>query len=91
MRYPCIFDIVIYDSLADTESYNRHSGILFADSYADAARTLEQDYGNDLISIKHLELLEEANEVYLPWDILKNIVSDTYWKGIPCNGDGDPE
>lgn len=89
MKFPCLFDIVIYDSLAETETYNRHSGILFADSYADAAHILEEDYGDELISIKHLELLEKTNEIYLPWEILNNIRSDTYWKGISCDGDGN--
>lgn len=91
MTYPCIFDIVVYDSMAETETYNRHSGILFADSLSEAARILEEDYGDELISVKHLELLEQANEIYLPWDILKNITSDAYWKGIPCDGDGNYE
>lgn len=90
--YPYIFDITVideHDSVTQPTDYQRHSGIGFCTSVADAAAQLESDWGDGLISIKHLELLEENNEIFLPWDVLTNIMNDNYWEGIPCDGMGE--
>lgn len=92
MKNPYIFDIAVIDEMGSATSpttYCRHSGIGFCESLADAAKQLEDDWGPDLISIKHLELLEENNNILLPWDVLNGIIQDKYWEGIPCDGMGE--
>lgn len=78
-------------TVADFDStYKRYNGLGFADSYADAAASLEAAYGNDLIIINHLELAEDygANLVLLPPDAIHGAIhGDT---GIPCDVDGNP-
>lgn len=88
MTYPYIFEICIFED-SDNE-YRLYSGVGFADSFAEAARHLEEGWGNSLISIKHLELLEESNFILLPWEVLHNVERDQYWGGRECDSMGVP-
>lgn len=92
MKNPYVFDIVVADEWGTATSpttYCRHSGVGLADSLAEAAHRLEENWGNELISIKHLELLDGEDAIFLPWDILNNVINDEYWQGIPCDGMGE--
>lgn len=91
MKDAFIFDIVVVDEMGTATTpttYCRHSGIGLCESLADAAKQLEDEW-DDLVSIKHLELLDTGSFIMLSWDVLNDIIQDKYWEGIPCDGMGE--
>lgn len=87
------FSVTVADFDSIPATYKRYNGLGFADSYADAAASLEAAYGNDLIIINHLELAEDygANLVLLPPDTIHAAIRGDNWDtGIPCDVDGNP-
>ena len=74
MIYPFSYTVVMfleYDEDTHTNEYRLESGMSFAASYTDAMEILENYYGTDLISVKHLELYEEGNVIVVPHDFIK--------------------
>ena len=62
----------------------------FCTSYADAAAQIEEYYGEDLISIKHLMLYEETSLIILPERIIKDYAEAEYCDFmVPCSLNGD--
>ena len=60
MKYPVVYKVRIWDEIDKKPLVQ--SGFTFASSFADAAGVLEKVYGNELMTILRLELLDE-NEV----------------------------
>lgn len=57
--YICLFEVQYFDEVS-TETKNE-CGMIFADSFEDAARYLEREiYGENLLKITHLELLDTS-------------------------------
>ena len=56
MTYPFVYRVHI---VFDNDEYHVEHGIGFAESFAEAAKKIEDYYGGDLITIQHIELLEE--------------------------------
>lgn len=87
---PYIASVVFAEWDNSNVSYTKSFFLGFASSYADAAKTIEDCYGPELISINSLELLEETDIVYLPESILKNIAADVYFAEahLACDAEG---
>ena len=65
MNYPFSYTIVRIDYVNEN-SYFRESGMGVAQSYANAMAIIENFYGNDLISVRKLELYKESPLIILP-------------------------
>lgn len=66
-EFVCLYSIDYYNSV--TEKTETEYGLIFADSFTDAVKTLEEDiYGDDLVKINEIELLDTiphfSKEVY---------------------------
>lgn len=56
-EFVCLYSIDYYNSV--TEKTETEYGLIFADSFTDAVKTLEEDiYGDDLVKINEIELLD---------------------------------
>lgn len=56
-EFVCLYSIDYYNSV--TEKTKTEYGLIFADSFTDAVKTLEEDiYGDDLVKINEIELLD---------------------------------
>ena len=57
-----------------------HSGIIYADTYAEVMEKLASYYKEeDIISIEHCICVADSNEpIILPYDIIDNIIMDSY-------------
>ena len=91
--YPFGFTVIVheeYDDNTRTSTYRRESGMGLADSYMTAVQQLDNYYGEDLISIKHLELFAENNIILLPEDVMMGYSkTDFGFAGCPCDVDGN--
>lgn len=89
-QYPFTYTVVLCDSLSHDNKYVRESGMAFCSSYADAAAEIEKYYGEDLLFIKHLMLLEENSLIILPEQIIKDYIEVDYCDFmVPCRSNGD--
>ena len=89
MVYPFSYTVVIY---LEGEEYRLESGISFAASFTDAMEILDNYYGTDLVSVKHLELYEEGNVIVVPHDFIKTY-EESEWGDFstPCDAHGNQE
>ena len=79
MKYPFSFRVRGYNDGDNT--YYEQCGMGICESYADAVAMIEGDFGDELIAIKHLELHEAGNLIYMPYDTMKQISKDTFCGG----------
>ena len=87
--YPFSYTIQGFND-ADNEFY-LENGIGFCESFKDAADILEQRYGDELASIKHLELYAEDDVIALPEDAFNSVINtieQDYTCEIPCDSKG---
>ena len=73
MRGPVVYKVRFWDEI-DKKSLVQ-SGFTFASSFADAAGILEKVYGNDLMTILRLELLDENEVLPLSSKMVNEIVA----------------
>lgn len=89
-QYPFTYTAIIADSLTKENKYARESGMAFCTSYAHAAAQIEEYYGEDLISIKHLMLYEESPLIILSEQTIKDYSEANYCDFmVPCSFNGD--
>ena len=70
MKYPFSYKVVFYDE----GKYQTECGMGICESFADAANTIEKFYGNTLISVKNLELLEDAPVILMHEQVCREVV-----------------
>lgn len=89
MKYPFTYVIVYYEHDAETKKnkYFREAGIGFADSYSQAASLLEETFGNDLVRIINIFLMEGGDLMRLPEEYIRAIENETF-EPIECDADG---
>lgn len=87
MKYPFSYEVIIIDSF-NTSNYLKECGMGLADNFTDAMEYIENYYGEDLITVKHLELFEESDLIILSPKVIKNYAKGKY-AGIPCDVNGD--
>lgn len=64
--YPFTFKVTYYTFYPDHSEQEHACGVLFADSYADAARKIEKAYSDDLLSIDRLYAFEAGELLEIP-------------------------
>lgn len=91
MKYPFTYVVVYYDydETIKKNTYFREAGIGFADNYAEAAHMLEETFGEDLVRIVNLFLMERGDLMCLPEEYITHIENDTF-KPIECDMCGNP-
>ena len=88
MKYPFSYEAIIF--FEDDTCYYSETGMSFADSYADAAMTIENYYGNELVKIKELELHEQNDIILLPREAIKKYIKEGNMAfSQPCDAEGN--
>ena len=64
-NYPFYFKVRLWSSENPDKEYIS-TGLGLSNSYAEAARQIEEYYGPELIAIEHLVAQEESNLIFLP-------------------------
>lgn len=64
MNYSFYFRIKVNDDYKEN-GYCEQSGLGIAKNFADATKQIEEFYGDDLISIEHLELGNEESTLFI--------------------------
>lgn len=90
-KFPFSYKVIYFDEFYNNPDfqYNEDCGMGLADSYADAAKQIEQYYGNDLVVIKELTLYEENSLIILDEEVIKNYANEKYNITHPCNERGE--
>ena len=75
-NYVCLFRVLYYDS--EVRENIEDCGFCFADSYAGAAKYLEQElYREDLVEILHMELLDTSPTISRDlWDAMQQELNE---------------
>ena len=91
MKYPFTYVVVYYyyDENIKKNKYFREAGIGFADNYAEAARMLEESFGEDLVRIINIFLMEDGDLLRLPEEYISVIENETF-EPIECDANGRP-
>lgn len=91
MKHPFTYVVIYYDYNKNVEEnkYFREAGIGFADNYAEAAHMLEEMYGEDLVRIINIFLMESSDLVRLPEEYI-SVIEDEAFKPIECDVNGKP-
>ena len=89
-KFPFSYKVIWFDGLYKDPNYqyNEECGMGFAESYADAAKKLENYYGSDLVIIKELMLHEETSLILLSEEVIKNYTERKYGSRA-CNEHGE--
>ena len=89
MKYPFTYIVVYcyYDKDTKTNKYFREAGIGFAENYAEAAHILEDTFGEDLIRIINLFLMDGGDLMRLPEEYI-NVIENETFEPIECNVNG---
>ena len=64
-NYPFYFKVRLWSSENPDKEYIS-TGLGLSNSYAEAAKQIEEYYGPELIAIEHLVAQEESNLIFLP-------------------------
>ena len=89
MKYPFTYVVVYYDYDKDTKKnkYFREAGIGFAGSYAEAAGILEESFGEDLIRIVNIFLMDGGDLLKLPEEYI-SVIENEIFEPIECDANG---
>ena len=89
MKYPFTYIVVYYYYDKDTKKnkYFRESGIGFAENYAEAAHILEDMFGEDLIRIVNIFLMDSGDLLRLPEEYI-NVIENEIFEPIECDANG---
>ena len=77
-RYP--FSFRVHNRNEANNTYYEQCGMGICRSYADAITIIEEQYGSELMSIKHLELYDEGQIIAMPYEVMKKIITE-YFEG----------
>lgn len=86
MKYPFTYVVVYcyYDENIKDNKYFREAGAGFADNYAEAAHILEETFGEDLVRIINIFLMESSDLIRLPEEYI-NVIENETFKPIECD------
>lgn len=89
MKYPFTYIVIYcdYDETNRKNKYLREAGIGFANNYAEAAHILEDAFGEDLIRIANIFLMESGDLMRLPEEYI-NVIENETFKPIECDTNG---
>ena len=91
MKHPFTYTVVYYDydENIKKDKYFREAGIGFADNYAEAAYMIEETYGEDLVRIINIFLMESGDLMRLPEEYI-NVIENEIFEPIECDANGRP-
>ena len=91
VKHPFTYAVIYYyyDEHIKQDKYFREAGIGFTDSYAEAAYMLEEMYGEDLVRIINIFLMESSDLMRLPEEFI-NMIEDEAFEPIECDANGKP-
>ena len=76
--YPFIYKVEVIDELTDNRRVFRESGVVYADSFSEAAQKLEVYYGTDnIVEVQQLLPLED-DPIVLPEEVITGLVNEEY-------------
>lgn len=89
MKYPFTYIVIYcdYDEINKKNKYFREAGIGFADNYAEAAHMLEDTFGEDLVRIINIFLMESGDLMRLPEEYI-NVIENETFEPIECDING---
>lgn len=75
-----VFKIYVMGDEYNDQKPFHHSGIIYANTYAEMMEKLASYYSEDnIISIEQCVCVADSNEpIILPYDIIENIIMDSY-------------
>ncbi len=76
-KYPFSFRVCGYRQ--EDNTYYEQCGMGICKSYQDAVTILEKRYGNELNSIKHIELYEDDTVICMPYEIMTKLVHEYHY------------
>lgn len=76
MKRPAIYHLTIFNEI--TEKEEKVHGVTFGDTYADVMRDIEAYYGNEIVRVDGISLLEESEILELPQEIADKIEARGY-------------
>ena len=86
-NFPFSFKVLGYNH--EKKYYFTDTGFGIASSYAQAAKVVEEYFGDELISIKDLSLYEESSLILCSEEEIIKYKEDNY-KEIKCDKEGEP-
>ena len=91
MKHPFTYVVIYYDYNRNVKEnkYFREAGIGFAENYAEAAHMLEEMYGEDLVRIINIFLMESSDLIRLPEKSI-SMIEDEAFEPIECDANGKP-
>ena len=91
MKYPFTYVVVYYYYDKDTKKnkYFREAGIGFAENYAEAAHILEDTFGEDIVRIINIFLMDGGDLLRLPEEYI-NVIENEIFEPIECDANGRP-
>ena len=89
MKYPFTYVVVYYYYDKDTKKnkYFREAGIGFAENYAEAAHILEDTFGEDIVRIINIFLMDGGDLLRLPEEYI-NVIENEIFEPIECDANG---
>ena len=76
--YPFIYKVEVIDELTDDRRIFRESGVVYADSFNEAAQKLEVYYGTDnIVEVQQLLPLED-DPIVLPEEVVTGLINEEY-------------
>ena len=89
MKYPFTYVVVYYYYDKDTKKnkYFREAGIGFAENYAEAAHILEDTFGEDIVRIINIFLMDGGDLLRLPEEYI-NVIENEIFEPIDCDANG---
>ena len=84
---PFSFKVISYFS--DSNEYRLYTGMGLAESFTDAMKQIENDFGFDLFRVKDLTLYEDSNLIYIAEDCIKHYETSEGECGHKCDIDGN--
>ena len=89
MKYPFTYVVVYYYYNKDTKKnkYFREAGIGFAENYAEAAHMLEDAFGEDIVRIINIFLMDGGDLLRLPEEYI-NVIENEIFEPIECDANG---
>lgn len=77
MTFPFSFRVIGY--MDGDNKYYEQSGMGICIGYADAAKQIEEFFGDELIAIKHIEIFEEHTLIPMPKEAINKLVEEYFY------------
>lgn len=76
MSYPFYFKVLTYNY--EEHKYFTMTGLGLCASWGDACDQMDREFGEELVSIEHLELFDNDNLIFLPEETCEKFANTEY-------------